>query len=820
MKKILFTLLIVYISNTYAQYAPNKHTFEGSISGEVIDNNQNPVEFATISIISKNNNKIVNGGITNEKGQFLIDKIKPGIYNIDISFIGFKSKKINNIKINRTNTNVNLGKISITEDSQTLSEVEVVAEKEIMQNKIDKKVFNVSKSIAGETSSLLEMLEKIPSIDIDQDNNISLRGNSNIRILIDGRPASLMGNDISAILEQFPANAVESIEIITNPSAKYDAEGMAGIINIKLKKSNKKNGTNGSVLISAGTSQKYNASLRINHRQGKFNFFASYSYRYNKRDFIKNAFRTNLLTDTSFYLKQDNAGNRYLNSHMVNAGVDFDINKKNVISYNFNYNTGLRDYDEDMEYRYINENEYLENITLRQANGDSKRSSFDNSILFTSQLANKGEELSGNITLAHSYSDKNNDYEENYFTANMNPIPDTIFIQNDYSYFENTNYYGQMDYVRPFNNNMKLETGVKANYETQQNKYNLNNFIDNSFVEDTALSSDFIYNRAIYAAYASLTGKLQKLSWQTGLRYEYTETSFDIKNDKNNYKNTINNLFPTVHLTYELQKMSDVSISYSRRINRPGMRSLNPIPNYSDPANIKIGNPYLNPEFINSFELGYSKRIKRISIVSSIYYRYITDIIKRYKKVDDYGNSIVTYTNLDNGQNYGLELIIDAGFLKTFRANASVNMYKTIINGDNNTESDLSNDSYGMSSRIMISGKLPKKFSIQISGMYRSPITIPQGYIEPMYWADFSIKKKILKDKGSISLRLSDIFNTRDFDIAIDDVNFEQTMHYKTTSRILFVSFTYNFGKQFAQNKRRNKERNKNQRDADDDIGL
>ncbi len=820
MKKLFLLLLLASFVSIFSQ--PNKYKIEGTISGKIIDSSSNkPVEFATISVINTKTKKVVNGGITNEKGFFKINKVKPGNYSLDISFIGYSSIKIDNVKVEKNNLNLNLGTLKIQEDSKTLSEVNVVADKEIMVNKIDKKVFNVQKDITSESASLLEMLQNIPSIDVDQDNNISLRGNSNIRVLIDGRPATLMGNDLAAILEQFPANAVESIEVISNPSAKYDAEGMAGIINIRLKKSNKNDGTSGSILLSAGTANKYNGSLRIDHRTGKFRIFGAYSYRYNDRDFTKNALRFNNLTDTSFYLKQDNAGNRIVNSHMINAGVDYDITKNTTLSYTANYNISSRDRNEDLQYQYLNSKSELTNVTLRDAIGKVNRGSFDNNILFTSRFDKPGQELTANVSFAKSYSDKENFYEENYFTANMEPIADTLFKQNDNVGFENTTYYIQSDYTHPFSKTMKLETGLKGNIEKERNTYDLNNFYNSDYVRDTSYSSDFTYNRAIYALYATLSDKIKKVSWQAGLRYEMTQTSFDIVNDNNNYLNTLHDFFPTMHLSYEVAEMSNIQLSYSRRINRPSMHSLNPIPNFSDPANVRVGNPYLKPEFVNSMELGFDKRIKSVSIVTSIYYRYITDMIRRYKKVDDSGKSIVTYTNLDNGQNYGLEFIVNASFLKTFRANASLNMYRTIINGNNDSENDLTNDAYGMSSRLMISGKLPKKFSVQFSTMYRSPITIPQGEIEAMYWSDISIKKKILKDKGSLSLRLSDIFNTRDFDIYLDDVNFTQSMHYKTTSRVLYLSFTYNFGKQLSKryDKRKNNN-NKHQRDSDDDIGL
>ena len=824
-----FTLITLFLFTiiSYSQERPHNKGEQkrerpaiGTISGKVIDKESNQgVEFATISLISKRTKKTVNGGITNNSGYFEISKIKPGMYKVVISFIGYNDLIKDDIKINPKTPTINLGKIKLQSNAETLEGVDVVAEKEVYVNKIDKKVFNVDKDITSESSSLLETMQNIPSVDIDQDGNISLRGNPNVKVLIDGRPASIMGSDLATILEQFPANSVENIEVITNPSAKYDPDGMAGIINIRLKK-DKRKGTNGSVLIAASTNEKYNGSLTLNTRTGKFNIFGTYSFRNNKHDFTKNALRENIYADTSNFLQEYESGERLGTSHMINAGVDFHITDKSTISYTGNFNISSRDKNEGSQYNYIDENYNLQSFTKRETYQPSDRSSFDNNLLFTSRFNKPGQELSTSLTYANSFGNSFGEYTDSYFDRYYNPISDTLYKQSDKNNHSNKNYILQLDYTHPFRKNMKLETGFKSEIQELYNDYLLSNFdyTTSVYIADSSTINNFNYYQQIHGVYAILSDKINNFSWQAGIRYEYAQTSFDLSYNTENYKNIYQNFYPSAHLSYDFGKSSEVLLSYSRRINRPSVRSLNPYTNISDATNIKVGNPYLQPEYINSFEFGYSKRFNKFSLISTLYYKLIEGVIKRYKKVIDDGTSIVTYANLDSGTNYGLELIGNLRFLKTMNLNLSVNMFRTIIEG-NSEDNDLSNDALGMSSKLMLSGKLPKKFSIQVSGMYRSPITIPQGYIDNMYWADISLKKLIFKNKGSLSLRVSDIFDTQAFNINISDYNFTQEMHYKRNSRAVYLSFTYKFGKQFKDHKPKKRKRSRDD-SGGDDIGI
>jgi len=816
-KKSIFLLVFIIAINSFSQEKnqQNKQNSErpaiATISGKVIDKaNNEPVEFATISVISKKENKTVNGCITSKNGVFEITKVKFGMYKIVVSFIGYSDITIDNIKLTPDKTNINLGKIELENSAQTLKNIDVVAEKNVYVSKIDKKVYNVDKNIASESSSLLETMQNIPSVNVDQDGNVSLRGNPNVKVLIDGRPSSIMGTDLPTILQQFPANSVEEIEIITNPSAKYDPDGMAGIINIKLKKQSIK-GTNGSVMLAGATNSEYNGSVTLNHQQGKFNVFGTYSYRHGNREFSKFSTRKNILTDTTYYLKDFKIGNKLSNSQMINGGLDFYISEKSTISYTGGYSFSNGNGTENMEYDYITQDAIINSITTRNSIETSKRGSLDNSLLFSQKFGNPGQELTANFTYATSFHNDYGTYSQNLYDGNYSLVSDTTYKQYDQSEDKHQNYILQTDYTHPFGKNSKLETGFKSEMQNMYNEYMLQNFDyqTNNFITDSTSINNFNYIQKIHGVYGILSGNISKLSLQGGLRYEYAETNFDIAKTTENYKNTYQSFFPSLHLSYAINDLSEYQLSYSRRINRPSVHSLNPFTDASDPENIRIGNPYLQPEYINSFDLGYSKRFEKISIISSIYYKMINGVIKRYKQVNADGNSIMTFINLDSGTDYGVELVLDLKYIKWLRINASGNFYRTIIEGSS-TNNDLSNDAYGISTKIMLDGKLPSKISAQLSAAYNTPETIPQGTKESMFWADFSIKKVILNDKGSISLSLSDIFNTRKYHIMLSDYNFEQDVQFKHVSRILKISFNYKFGKTLNNQKPKKEKRPNN----------
>ena len=810
MKKILLfvTLFNILSYNVKAQvYHGNaksgaKKPKIGEISGKIIDKQtKEPVEFATIVLVSIKTNNSITGGVTNQKGYFKINEIPVGLYKVKISFIGYLDFIIDSVRLSRDKPEKYFGTIKLKSNVQSLGEVSIEGEKKIFQNTLDKKIINVDKDITSEGASVSEVLQNVPSVDVDVDGNISLRGSQNVKVLIDGKPSGILGSDIATVLDQLPASSIETIEIITNPSAKYDPEGMAGIINIKLKKNNLK-GTNGSVKLTAGTNNKYNGSINLNHRNGKFNIFTNYSYRYNERDFTRISNMKYFPSDSVFYIDQHKNGERISQSHMVNSGFDYYINNKNTITLTGMFNQSNRERNSDSWNNTFDSERILSNLNKSISTNPTNSIDMDYSLSYKKEFEKPGTEL--NTVVMFSTDDDNKtatyttqDYNVNGVVANNTPDLQNAKTLNNYK-----NINAKLNYENKLSENGKFEAGYDYRAKIIDNDYTSSDY-DYSllkFIDDTLLKNHFNYTEQIHAAYGIYSNKYKKISYQGGLRLEQVFREFVLLTNNENYKNSQFNYYPSIHTSYEITKNQSAQISYSRRVNRPSTRELNPFKDYSDPLNVHKGNPELLPEYINSYELGYEYKWKTNSILANVYYKKINNMIRRYKTVDSLGVSTITFQNLESGENSGVELSSVINLYKWQSFNWSFNLFQTKIDATN-LESDLNSENFGWSAKAMSNTVLPYKFIIQISFRYHSPILIPQGEIKAMYNTDLAIRKNILKNKGTLSLRVSDIFNTRKFSIYLLDASFEQNFTHTFESRVLYLTFNYRFGKQFKSEK-------------------
>ncbi len=826
MKKVYLVLIFSLFCITLFAQGKNKRGGSerpkiGVLSGKIIDKDtKEPVEFSTIVIISKRSGKVVSGGVTNHKGYFEIKEIPVGFYKVKISFIGYNDFVIDSVKLMPKKPEKFLGTIKLKSNVQSLGEVSVQGEKKVFQNTLDKKIINVDKDITSEGASVSEVLQNVPSVDIDVDGNISLRGSQNVKVLIDGKPSAILGSDLATVLDQIPASSIESIEVITNPSAKYNPEGMAGIINIKLKKNNLK-GTNGNVKLTAGTGNKYNASIGINHRQGKINLFANYSYRYHERTFSRVSNMTNFIGDSLFYIDNLKSGSRLSQSHMVNAGFDYNLNQKNTISFIGMFNKSDRDKNFNSWNNTLDSDRILSSIEKNISKSPTNSYDMDYTLSYKKEFEKPGTELTADIM----YSTDNDNNEANYSTQNYNLdgtlADNTPYLQDATTLFDIKILDVKTDYVNKLSEDSKIEAGYESrfrnfnnDYKSQYFDYSLNNYID-----DTLLNNHFNYFEQVHSVYGIYSNKYKKLKYQAGIRLEQVITNFDLLTTSETYDNSYFSYYPSVHLGYEINKKNILQLSYSRRVNRPSIRSLNPFKDVSDPYNIHQGNPYLKPEYINSLELGYEYKIKRNSLLANVYYKQINNTIHRYKTVDSTGVSTITSQNLNSGENYGLELTSVLNLVKWESVNMSFNFFQTKLDASN-LESDLNSENFGWSAKLMSNTILPYKFMVQISFRYRSPILIPQGEIKAMYNTDIAIRKNILKNKGTLSLRVSDIFDTRKFSIDLVDDNFTQSFTHSFESRVLYFTFSYRFGKQFKTEKRRQKRSSDDNGGGGMDIGL
>lgn len=801
----------------------------GKVYGVVIDAaTSKPVEFATVALYNMRTKKMETGAIANGKGKFSISEVKLGMYQVKINYIGYKVKTLGPVKLmpakyGGKGVEQNLGDVKIESAAEKLGEVTVTAEREAMEIKADRKVFNVEKNITSTGGTALEALQNVPSVDVDQDGNVSLRGSANVTVFIDGKPSGLTGGNRQATLEQIPASSIKKIEVITNPSAKYDPDGMSGIINIVLKK-NVLRGINGSINLNAGTNDKYSGSARLSLRTGAINAYVNYSGNLFNRFVNSTNFREtyNTAKDTTTYLNQWGDGDMNFHSNLLKAGMDINLNEKNVLSFSALYS--LRGFGRDML------TDQRTDQTVAGTRTELAR------VLLNNELGNKGDNMDFNVAYKRYFNnpdkilsfDVRHSRSAGLFTSNLDMAPRNLdgTPTGGNSYLEKNetdNKFNittaQLDFELPVNKAVKLEMGWKTTIRDIFNGYYVATDATGvgNYVADASQNNDFQYDEQVHAAYGIYNHQLtKKLSFQAGLRVEQTTSEGVLENTGESFKNEYFNVFPSGFLTYKLSKQGTITANYSRRINRPRTRALNPFAIRVDANTEFKGNPALLPEFINSYELSYTHTWKGITLNTTAYFR---DIRGNIQRTSTNNNNIITrsYDNLNSGRNYGVEMAYNMRATKWWNFTLSGNFYKTEIDGSN-LEGELNNEAFSYQTKLMSNFKFTSKLNAQITGRYRAPIVFAQGEMQEVYALDAAINYKILKGKGTLGLRVSDVFNNRQFAFMTYDDSFLQNTNFKPETRMAFISFSYRFGKmkmdarkmREMRKKRKNRRRRRN----------
>ena len=782
----------------------------GEVSGVVVDQKtKEPVEYATVALQSIKDSTIVGGGVTNSKGKFYINELKLGRYILIVDFIGFKRYTSEPFGLGREGVAKDFGKIEMELSGENeLQEVEVQVDKPLITTAIDKKVFNAEKNITSSGGTALDVLQNVPSVEVDQDGNVGLRGNQNVTVLIDGKPSGLTGGSRQALLEQIPASSIENIEVITNPSAKYDPDGMSGIINIILKK-NKLKGFNGMVSTQVGngridqttsrfsTINKYNVNTSLGYRDHRFNAYGNLTLNKRKRFSEGAVDRESAQTGSVFGLGQTsyNDGNR--DSYMGKVGLDIYLTKKSTINTSATYNSRNRNGIEQINYTdYFNNN--ITAIRIRDNDDLHGGSSLDLNVGFTQEFNKKDQNLSIQLNQSMGSHDKDGVYEETIYDENY--LFQSAFDQQNIEDNKNSVSTIQLDYVHPVNDKLKFETGFKTIIRAIDNDFKAYN----DGVTDSLLNNRFLYNEQIHAAYGIAHYKInEKWSTQVGLRQEITNYESKLVDSDTTFPNSYNPLFPSAYLNYAFDEYSNLNLSYSRRINRPSIHSLNPFTDYSNPLLLRSGNPFLQPEYINSYELAYSKYTKKgISINPSLYYKHTIDVITRVVRTDTavVNRRIVKRENIGTTDTYGVEFVFSGKVQPYWRMTVSSNFYWNKTTSDLE-DIDLNNDAIGGRLSFINNFTIKKNTDIQVISWYNMPRYFALGYIKYMGSIDFAIKHKIWDGKADISLRVSDILDTQRFAIILDYDDENSNAHiyddviYDWESRNVFVGFTYRFGK-------------------------
>ena len=766
LRVILLATLFVFTKQLIAQNDTNKPYSVGAsadlkhtLKGQVIDKQSGaPLEYATIAVLNPADSSVISGGISNTSGEFSI-KSRTGQVIVDVHFISYEHH-YHNLIINPNQLVYDLGELGLKSNASELEEVVVTGQKDQVEFSLDKRIFNVSDNVSNVGKNAADILDNIPSVQVDIEGNVSLRGNDNVNILIDGKPSGLVGISSQDALRQLQGNMIETIEVVTNPSARYDAEGSAGIINIILKKEARK-GMNGSFSFNAGHPSNYNLSLNMNYRSGKFNYFVSGGVNY-RRNNGKGYSRQEFFGDSPLITIRDRTHSRGGWSKNIRMGADYHFTEKSILTgalllkssdesntTNINFlDAELDGTVRDEQLRTDNEKE-TEGYTEFSLNYKKEFENKDHTLTFYSQFRDNGEIENSNIL--HQYL-----------------IDDLDTLQKVLNDEGEKNYLFQVDYIHPFSKSHKFELGLKTNIRHIKNDYLVRQY-DNVDVWETLdeFSSDFEYDENIHAAYGMYGNKSGRLSYQGGLRIEYTDimTNLITFNEVNQKKYV--NLFPSAQVTYQVGEGRDVQISYSKRMRRPWFRLLNPFSSFSDNRNIRTGNPDLDPELTDSYEIGYLMNWENSSVYGGVYYNYSTNVIRRISRYieDEEGSYIVSQPyNLANRDSYGIELTLSKDFTDWFKANGNFNFYRSVTDGSiffDEEEMTLHADAKSWSARVNSTVTLPGAIDFQANVNYRGPQNTTQGRRLAFYTVDLGFTKDILKQKGTLTATVQDLFNTR-----------------------------------------------------------
>lgn len=783
------------------------------VVGTVLDSEtNNPLGYATVTLFSKRDSSVVSGTITDDKGKFKMET-RAGKLFAKVEFISYQNITIEEIPFERGKRLIDLGTISLAADVTTLAEVEVRAERSEMQMMLDKRVFNVGKDLANMGGSAVDILDNVPSVTVDVEGAVSLRGGG-VRILVDGKPSGLINEDNPNGLRSIPANLIDRIEVITNPSARYEAEGMTGIINIVLKK-DKKKGINGSFDVNVGYPENFGAAANLNFRRNKLNLFANYGVRYRRNPGIGLAEQERLRRDTLFFTDIARDSERGGWSNNIRLGADYFITDNDILTTSFLYSVGLENNLTELEYSdYVFSRDNRTALTERVDDETEEESNLEYSLTYKKTFKQKGHELTADFRFQDDSEIESSDFTEVYFDGSGESLNTANLLQRSNNDESSTRALIRVDYVYPFSENGRFEVGYQGSLRHIDNDYLVEELNDGTWKSLPGLSNDFSYDENIHGLYATYGNKINKFSYQLGLRAEHSDVRTELKQTNEVNDRQYANLFPSAFFTYDLPKGNAVQLSYSRRIRRPRFWDLNPFFTFSDARNFFSGNPNLDPEFTDSYELGHIKYWEKGTLGSSVYYRHTEDVIQRLFTADEAGNTVRRPENIATENSYGLEFTYSYNPVKWWRINGDFNFYRAITSGEFvNAEGitrQLDADALTWFTRLTSRTTFWKNTDLQVRVNYRAPRIQPQGKTRSITSVDLGLSKDILKGNGTLTLSVRDLFNSRKYRYIIEEQDFYSENVFQRRARQATLTFNYRLN----QKKRRGGRRGGGDRDG------
>ncbi|MBL7979715.1 MAG: TonB-dependent receptor [Bacteroidetes Order II. Incertae sedis bacterium] len=832
--KRLLSLLIWAIALTGSIHAQNPAGGAnapkiGKVSGAVVDAASNqPIPFATV-VLQKSkpsparlatmpkemqeriqnappDSSVVAGMVSDEKGRFNLENLPYGTFKLKVSFIGYKAIVKTDLAITPNQTEISLGTITLAEIVNT-KEIIITAERDLVQIAPDRKIYNIGKDLTATGGNGIDVMRNIPSVQVDMDNNVSMRGSGNIQVLIDGKPSNL---PIATLLEQTPSSQIDRIEIITNPSAKYDSDSSAGIINIVLKRPNQA-GYNTSISSNIGTGFKPNSfrtsnNIALNYRAPKYNAFVNLGYNRMAMGFKGSSIRTNLTNFiVSSTILQASDGYRIFDNGNFRAGFDYFFDNRTSLSLSGGYN--LRDGGgfSLTAYTFMDGMDRLTDRYNRNTDNEGGNKGWETALDFRKIIGGAGHEFTANIAFNRGEQDDLQTYSE-YDVVNNIPQTD-LSQQRDNTIGNDHLFTAQTDYTRPLSNGGKLELGYKFTQRHNDQDYRATDYLNNTWQDNVLRTNQFILDEDIHAGYAMYTGLIGKFAYQVGIRAVQTYQRGNQKTTDQKFDQNYFNFFPTLNVRQTLASKNEVTLGYSRRQNRPNRWAMNPFPDYSDPVNIRVGNPLIKPEYVDALELGHMLNLKKGSLTSTVFYRHTSDLVSPINRLGENGISITTFENLKSADSYGLEFIATNRLSKAINLTTSLNGYRREVSG----VSQNTNSGFSWSTRVNASLTLPYGINGQVSWDYQAPQPSAQGTMLSRQNTDVGFAKSFLNNSLMVSLRGSDIFDQRRFGMNNTDPDFIYSFTRRMVNRNVTLGATWNIGSNDRQNNQRNRKKNLNE---------
>lgn len=814
MRILLTAACFIISSSLWAQRPTTAPREDITVSGKILETGTDyPLEYATVSFTNAEGT-VVTGGITDLEGKYAIE-VPAGVYDVKFEFISYKPQILKGQQLFQSTT---LPNISLALDTESLDEVVVRAETTEVQVRLDKKIYNIGKDLTTSGATISDALNNVPSVNVDVEGAISLRGNENVRILINGKPSAIAGFGSTDALRQLPAEAIERVEVITSPSARYDAEGTAGILNIILRKE-KTLGFNGSVRVNLGAPLNSGVTANVNLRTDKYNIFNTTGYRYS-----------------------DAPGNAFFDNTYFDRVLTGSMGQDSIVSPTFARTIEDRDYDRlrrgfntnlGMEYFLTESSSITGSVFLRLGNNETETVNltesfqpFDTQVFSRSRVENEEEEDTSYQFSLNYVNDLNDSghkltadfqYENDKETeisriSEVNTFPSLEELPSEYivSDEQQQEYLAQVDYVLPIGENAQFEAGYRGNFEETETDYLLleQRVANGSYVRNDSLSNVFTFNENIHALYTQYGNKFGKFSFLLGLRMENTQLKGEVESENVigsgnddfglSFDKNFLGLFPTVNLIYEIGERENITLGYNRRINRPRGFFINPFPSRSSETNVFQGNPNLNPAYSNAFDIGYLKRWKDLTLTSSIYYQHETDSFERVQEdtgqVTSNGEQIIRTIpiNLSSNDRYGFEAGVLYSATKWLRLNGSFNYFNFVSEGSfNGVDYGTENSSWFARGSAKVT--LPYKIDWQTNAFYRGPTNNAQTESEGILSVNLAFSKDIMKDNGTIAFNVSDLFNSRKRMSITETDTFRSESEFQWRQRQFNVSFTYRF---------------------------